>query len=110
MKKIIIKDPYFKQVLNVVYDCTLQELMSDLDMQEDYHSELQWQFIWLWYTNYIWLKDINNIWSIAHEVWHYLFDNFKRKGIDPTNSLWEVFCYWIEFYVNTILKKTTKKV
>lgn len=115
MKEIRIRDKYFKQHLQIFYDCDIEEFYERTDNMDIYDWEKEWVFIWSLTSNLIWVKNIRDTWCLVHELSHFLFYNFEKKNINPLDNMWEIFCYWIEYYLKEILKKlkypgTTKPI
>jgi hypothetical protein len=64
------------------------------------------------YTNrwaLIWVKDINDIPILVHELLHFTFWAMEKRWIVYKNDISdETFCYFQEYFLTKILEKTKK--
>lgn len=107
MKIINIKDPIYKTQLDIFYDCTEQELqdkyiwIGKLEITGSLGKFVDWKWLCL-----IWVRDINDVSTIVHELLHFTFYIMNHRWVAYMFDISEeVFCYFQEYFLREYLKK-----
>ncbi len=71
--------------------------------EDFFNSDTNGAFIKNQEYNIIWLRDLKNIPTIAHEVLHMVFDVANSKGLEYSLGSEESYTYLIAFIIDQIL-------
>lgn len=107
MKVKTIYDDVFRSRATVIYECTILELNKQLKKIGAENVEDEGQDGVCLKDKYgelsiIWLRDIKDINSVAHETYHLVMDILDKRGIPIIKENDEVGAYLLGYYVEKI--------